>query len=297
MMTRIASALVAVVALGLVAGDRSGRPAVMAAAPEAPPTALRVCADPDNLPYSNARGQGFENQLAERIAADLGRRVEYTWWAQRRGFLRQTLQAGRCDVVLGLPASVDAAWTTRPYYRSSYVFVERRDRRPAIRSFDDRRLAALRIAVPLVSDDGANAPPAHALARRGLGGNLVRFSVLGDGTAATPGAQLIDAVARGQVDIAAAWGPVAGYFAARQPVPLRLTPVSPAADGAVPQVFAMAMATRRGDAATHAALEAFLARRRTDIDRVLAAFHVPRVDGPGAADDRGPRHDAPEAVR
>jgi mxaJ protein len=263
----------------------SSRPAARPAEGTVPP-ALRVCADPDNLPFSNERGQGFENRLAEHLARDLGRRLEYTWWAQRRGFLRHTLQAGACDVVLGVPARLESAWTTRPYYRSSYVFVERRERRPAIRSFDDRRLSTLRIAVPLVSDDGANAPPAHALARRGLGGQLVRFSMLGTGAAPPPGAQLVDAVARGRVDLGTAWGPVAGYFAARQPVPLRLTPVSPALDGAVPQVFDIAMATRRGDAAMHAAVEAFLDRRRAAIDGVLAAFHVPRVDGRAARTGR-----------
>jgi mxaJ protein len=287
MTTRIRGSLVPpwLVAAALVASPSSPRAAVSLEGSS--PSALRVCADPDNLPFSNARGEGFENRLAEQLAADLGRRLEYTWWAQRRGFLRNTLRAGRCDVVLGVPARLEGAWTTRPYYRSSYVFVERRGRGKAIRSFDDGRLATRRIAVPLVSDDGANAPPAHALARRGLSANLVRFSVLGDGGGVPPGARLIDAVARGQVEIGAAWGPVAGYFAARQPVPLRITPVSPAVEGAMAQAFDIAMATRRGDTATHAALDAFLDRRRAVIDRVLAAFDVPRLDRPGARREAG----------
>ena len=243
--------------------------------------ALRICADPDNLPFSDARGQGFENRLAELLARDLGAHVQYTWWAQRRGFLRETLKAGRCDVVMGLPTAMDAAWVTRPYYRSSYVFVDRRDRGRTIRSLDDPRLRRLRIAVPLVSDDGANAPPAHALTRRGLAGNLVRFSVLGDGAPPSPGARLVAAVARSAVDIGIAWGPIAGYFAARQGVPLTLTPVEPRVDApGIPLAFDIGMATRRGDTARHAALEAFLIRRRVEIGRVLAAFHVPRTDPP-----------------
>jgi mxaJ protein len=284
MTTRTIDTLVAVAlliplpsGLGAIAGASSPSPAATAGSA---PAALRVCADPDNLPFSDARGHGLENRLAELLARDLDRTLTYTWWAQRRGFLRETLRAGRCDVILGVPARLEAVWTTRPYYRSSYVFVERRDRQPAIRSLDDRRLALLRIAVPLVSDDGANAPPAHALARRGLGANLVRFSVLGSGEGPSPGARLIDAVARRQVDIGAAWGPVAGYFAARQAVPLRLTPVSPAMDGPLTQTFDIAMATRRGDADTHAALEAFIDRRRAEIDAVLGAFHVIRVESP-----------------
>jgi len=281
MRTLLRGLLVAIVA-GAAACRTPGDDVLAAAAP--PP--LRVCADPDNLPFSNDRGEGFENRLADMLARDLGTRVEYTWWAQRRGFLRETLKAGRCDVVMGLPTRVDQAWTTRPYYRSSYVFVERQDRRRPIASFDDARLRALRIAVPLVSDDGANAPPAHALASRGLAANLVRVSVYHDGITSDPGARLVDAVARGDVDIAAAWGPVAGYFAARQPVPLRLTPVAPPADAALAQTFDISMATRRGDQARRAAIEAFLDRRRAAIDRLLASFHVPRVDAPAAGGAR-----------
>jgi mxaJ protein len=280
MKTLLRGLLVAIV-LGAPACRAAGHEALAAAAPP-----LRVCADPDNLPFSSERGDGFENRLAGMLARDLGTRVEYTWWAQRRGFLRETLKAGRCDVVMGLPTRIDAAWTTRPYYRSSYVFVERRDRRRPIASFDDARLRALRIAVPLVSDDGANAPPAHALARRGLAANLVRVSVYGDGTTPSPGARLVDAVARGDVDIAAAWGPVAGYYAAQQSVPLRITPVTPQADAALTQAFDISMATRRGDDARRAAIESFLERRRGEIDRLLASFHVPRVDAPAAGDAR-----------
>ena len=266
------------VGVAAVAGGRVGSGVAAAPAPT-----LRVCADPDNLPFTNARGEGFENRLAELLASDLGTPVQYTWWAQRRGFLRETLAAGQCDVVLGLPTAVEAAWTTRAYYRSSYMFVDRRDRRRTIRSLDDPRLRRLRIAVPLVSDDGANAPPAHALSRRGLAANLVRFAVLGDGAPPSPGQRLVAAVADGTVDIGVAWGPSAGFFAARQAVPLRLTPLAPRVDArGIPLAFDIGMATRRGDTARHAAIEAFLIRRRAEIGRVLAAFHVPRVDTPAA---------------
>ena len=271
---------VALVGVSGVAVARTGPGVAAATRP-----ALRVCADPDNLPFTNARGEGFENRLADLLARDLGTHVEYTWWAQRRGFLRQTLKAGRCDVVIGLPTAVTAAWATRPYYRSSYVFVDRRDRGRAIRSLDDPRLRGLRIAVPLVSDDGANAPPAHALTRRGLAANLVRFSVLGDGAPPSPGARLVTAVADGAVDIGVAWGPIAGYFAAHQSVPLTLTPVEPRVDArGIPLVFDIGMATRRDDAPRHTAIEAFLVRRRAEIGRVLAAFHVPLVDAPAGGE-------------
>ena len=240
---------------------------------------LRVCADPNNLPFTNAKGEGFENKLAALLARDLGARVEYTWFAQRRGFLRNTLSARKCDVVMGLPVDTDAAWTTKPYYRSTYVFVTRRSRKLHIRSFDDPQLRTLRIGVELVGDDGANTPPAHALSRRGIVGNIVGFSVYGDYRTNSPPSAIIAAVARGDVDVAAAWGPMAGYFAARQQVALDLVPVQPQVDGRfLPQTFNISMATRRRDTARHDQLDRFIERRRHDIDAILAQYHVPRVD-------------------
>src|SRR5690606_5361260 len=124
---------------------------------------FRVCADPNNLPFSNAAEQGFENALAELLAAELGATVEYTWWAQRRGFIRNTLNAGDCDVVMGVPAGYELVATTQPYYRSTYVFVYRREPGLELRTIDDPRLRELAIGVHLIGDDGGNTPPVHAL--------------------------------------------------------------------------------------------------------------------------------------
>jgi mxaJ protein len=136
---------------------------------QAPPErVLRICADPNALPFSNDRLQGFENRIAELLAGQMNARVSYTFWVGRRGFLRSTLKACACDVVMGLPVGVDAAETTRPYCRSTYVSVSRRDRRLAISSLDDPRLARLRIGVQMIGAEAANSPPAHALARRGI---------------------------------------------------------------------------------------------------------------------------------
>ena len=243
---------------------------------------LRVCADPNNLPFSNERGQGFENRLAEMLARDIGTRVEYTWRAQRRGFLRETLHAGACDVVMGQPSGAGSARTTTPYYRSTYVFVSRASRHLAVNSFDDVALRGLRIGVQVIGDDGVNSPPAHALSRRGLVSNLVGFSVYGDYRTDSPPSRIVDAVARGEVDIAAAWGPMAGYFAARQREPLHLEAVHPQSDGPLPQVFDIAMAVRGGDTSRLARLEQFIRERRAAIDVLLAGYRVPRVDGSGA---------------
>ena len=251
----------------------------IAAAPA--PRELRVCADPNNLPYSNARLEGFENRLAEMAARDLHATVRYTWWPQRRGFFRKTLKAGTCDVVIGMPSSVELALTTRPYYRSTYVFVYRKDRGIAVRSFDDPVLRKLKIGVQMIGDDGVNSPPAHALASRGMIDNVVGYSVYGDYSQPNPPARIVEAVAKGEVDVAVVWGPLAGYFAPRQPVPLELVPVSPQIDRPfLPFVFDMSMGVRRGDDKLHAELDSFLERRQPEIDALLDRYGVPRTGGP-----------------
>jgi mxaJ protein len=251
------------------------------AAPAQAARELRVCADPNNLPFSNARGEGIENRLADVVARELGARVTYTWWAQRRGFVRETLQAGRCDVMLGVPTSFERVLATRPYYRSTYVFVSRRDRRLDVTSFDDPRLRRLRIGVQLVGDDGANTPPVHALGARGIVRNVRGYSLYGDYAQENPPARIIDAVVAGDVDLAVVWGPLAGYFAKRSRVPLVITPVSPQIElPFLPQVFDISMGVRRGDTALRARLDSVIERRREVIDRVLAEFGVPRLDHP-----------------
>ena len=251
---------------------------------------LRVCADPNNLPFSNRAGEGFENRIVELVAKDLGAQVRYTWWAQRRGMLRNTLHAGACDVVPGIASGSDRVGTTRPYYRSGYVFVSRADRGlGTLATYDDPRLRRLAIGVQLVGDDGANTPPAHALAQRGLQANLRGYMVYGDYRSATPQAAIVEAVARGDVDVAVVWGPTAGWFAARSPVPLALAQVTPWLDGPrSPMVFDVSMGVRRGDRALRRELDAALERNRAAIARVLADYHVPLADA-GAPARQGVR--------
>jgi mxaJ protein len=243
---------------------------------------LRVCADPNNLPFSNRRGEGFENKLAELVAADLGMRVRYTWWPQRRGFFRNTLDAGVCDVVMGVPTALERVRVTRPYYRSTYVFVTRAGA-SSVRSFDDPILRRVRVGVQMIGDDYANSPPAHALAVRGITDNVVGYMVYGDYAQESPPSRIVRAVARREVDVAVVWGPLAGFYAARQTPALRLQPVSPTADSpALPFTFDIGMGVRRGDKALQERLDAVIARHRPGIDALLARFHVPRVDTPGA---------------
>lgn len=248
---------------------------------EAPPAAngkrvLRVCADPNNLPFSNEKGEGFEDAIAKLVADDLGASLEHTWSPQRRGFVRTTLRAGRCDVVMGVPAGSDMLATTAPYYTSGYVTVTRPEG-PRVGSLASASLATMKIGMPLVGDDGANPPPAVALGLRGLARNLRGYSVYGDYRDDSPPADAIRALRRGEVDVTIAWGPVAGYWSRRGGAPLRvaLLPEEEAPPGQ-PFRFAIAMGVRKKDDALRAELDAVLARRKAEIAKVLDAYGVPR---------------------
>jgi quinoprotein dehydrogenase-associated probable ABC transporter substrate-binding protein len=245
-----------------------------------PTGVLRVCADPNNLPFSNNRLEGFENKLAELLAHDLGERVEYTWWAQRRGFFRNTLKAGMCDVVIGVPAGFEMALTTKPYYRSTYVFLSRKDRHLGVKSFDDPLLKELRIGVQIIGDDQSNAPPAHALTRRNIVDNVKGFTLYGDYSQHDPPARIVDAVAKGDIDLAIVWGPLAGYFAKQSRVAMDVVPVSPQIDQPfLPFVFDISMGVRRGDQELRDRLDEILDRRRPEVERILQDYGVPRVEG------------------
>jgi mxaJ protein len=239
---------------------------------------LRVCADPNNLPFSNEAGEGFENKLVSLIAKEIGAEIRYTWWAQRRGFLRNTLKAEMCDLVPGLPANLEGVRTTAPYYRSSYVFVTRADA-PEIASFNDPVLRQAKIGVHLIGDDGSNTPPAHALGRRGITENVRGYMIYGDYNEPNPPARILEALASGEIDVAIVWGPLGGYFAEREGVPLKITPVRPIFDGPqLPMVFDISMAVRKEDEALRQEVDKALARRRTEVDAILAAYAVPRLD-------------------
>jgi quinoprotein dehydrogenase-associated probable ABC transporter substrate-binding protein len=239
---------------------------------------LKVCADPNNLPFSNAAGAGFENQLAELVAGELGKHVTYTWWAQRRGFVRNTLNAGQCDVVMGVPVDYELVETTHPYYRASYVFVSRADRKLDVVSIKDPRLQHLKIGVHLIGSDGANTPPAQALGQRDIVQNVVGYMIYGDYREPNPPARLIEAVEKGDIDIAAVWEPLAGYAAKTSAVPLTIAPIADTEDFAPLRFqFDIAMGVRKGDHAFRARLDDIIARNQSDIRALLASYGVPMV--------------------
>ncbi len=253
----------------------------MACAQAADIRPLRICADPDNLPFSNERGQGFENHIARVLARELGAVLSYTWRTERRSFLRTTLQAHECDVAMGLPAGLERVLTTEPYYRSSYVFVAAGGPARRVRSFDDPALRTLRIGLHAIGSEGANTPVAAALADRGITDHLTGFPMWDESTVAHPAARVIDAVANGAIDVAIVWGPFGGYFAKRYAGRLAVAFVSPdQAPSTRAYAFDIVMGVRREDAALRDALNRALTKRRAEIRRILRDFAIPTLPEP-----------------
>jgi mxaJ protein len=241
---------------------------------------LKVCADPNNLPFSNDKEQGFENKIVRIVAEELKADVQYVWHAQRRGNVRETINAGQCDIIPGVASSVELLATTRPYYRSTYVAVVRDGALDGLDNFDDPRLSKLKIGVQLIGADGQNTPPAHALSARGLVANIRGYTVYGDYDSPAPQSSIVDAVAHGDIDLAFVWGPTAAYFAKREPVKLSIAAL-PMADGpGLPMVFDISMGVRRDNLMLRRELDAALVKRATDIKAVLSSYGVPLVKAP-----------------
>jgi mxaJ protein len=237
---------------------------------------LRVCADPNNLPFSNQKQEGFENRIAELVAKDLGRTVQYYWQPQRRGFIRTTLRAGECDVVIGLPSMFELARVTKPYYRSAYYFVSPRARALHIRSLDDPQLRRLRVGIEITGDDYDNPPAAQALAARHIIDNVRGFPVYGDYSSDHPSWGLMNALEHGDVDVAIAWGPLAGYVAHHAHTPLEMRPVTPQIDApSLRFAYDISMGVRRNDKALAAALDRAITRHAREIRAILTEYGVP----------------------
>ena len=250
------------------------------------PRPLFVCADPNNLPLSNRAGQGFENKIIVLMAKDLGMQVSYIWWAQRRGYVRNTLNDSKCDVWPGMATGVDVATTSRPYYRSTYVFVTRADADLAHLTLDDPRLKQTQIGVQMIGNDSMNTPPAHAIASRGIIDNVHGYMVYGDYARSNPPAAIIKAVEQGRIDVALVWGPLAGYFAHRSAIPLRVEAVTPASDPRWPMAFDISMGVKQNNRALLDRINASLDREQPKIDAILDSYHVPLDHGTAGAPTR-----------
>jgi mxaJ protein len=238
------------------------------------PGIIRVCADPDNMPLSNQKGEGFEQKIAELIAKEWNSKVEYAWWPVRRGFFARALNGRYCDVAIEAPTGLDIAGVTKPYFRSGYVFVTRKDSRLDIKSLADPRLKKLKIGVNLLNSDAENTPPAMALSRYGVVGNLVGFSTFYTDTERPE--DIIDAVAKKDIDVAIVWGPLAGYFAKQAPAPLQVVPL-PERDSLsdFPFQYNIGMAVRRRDRTLRDSLQSFVERKGPEIRAILKEYGVP----------------------
>jgi mxaJ protein len=216
--------------------------------------------------------------LAELVAKDMGVHLRYVWWAQRRGYVRNTLNEAKCELWPGVASGLERVLTTRPYYRSTYVFVSKADSPLGGLTLDDPRLRHVSVGVQMIGNDAMNTPPAHALARRGVVQNVRGFSVFGDYEQPNPPARIVEAVAKGEIDVGLVWGPLAGYFASRAPSPLRVEPVTPALDAGVwPMAYDISVGVSRREPQLRARVDEILSTEKPAIEKILDAYHVPRV--------------------
>jgi mxaJ protein len=266
-------ALAAGLAVGLVAALAAGG----ARAEE--PTALRVCGDPDNLPFSNEKREGFENKIADVIARDLGLTVSYFWWPHQRGLVRNTLRAGTCDVLISIPKGYDLVTWTKPYYRSSYVIAQLKNTGHPVTSLDDPALKRLKIGAYL------GTPPYDALAERGLSGSLALYTLFFDPRVtdhARRPVKLLEDVIAGEIDVAMAWGPMAGYFLKTAAVTsVDLVPVPD--DPKIPMSFEYSMGVAKGNQPLKTRLEEAIDRHRDELTRILNEYGVPLLPLKAAA--------------
>jgi quinoprotein dehydrogenase-associated probable ABC transporter substrate-binding protein len=248
--------------------------------------ALRVCADPDNLPLSNARGEGYENKIAEQLARDLGRKVEYTFFPQRMGFVRNTLrqkdpqtQQFKCDVIIGVPKGYELTATTRPYMRSTYALVFRhRPEFEGLEKADDllklppERLRALRIGV------FGRSPGADWLLRNELLDHAVVYAAQSGDPAENPAHTIEHELDAEKIDLAILWGPMAGFLVAKhsQSPAWRAVPFIP--DREIKFDYEISMGVRFGEKEWKDTLDQWIAAHQENVRGILASFRVPLVD-------------------
>jgi mxaJ protein len=236
------------------------------------PKALRVCGDPDNLPFSNSKGEGFENKIAEVIARDLGLTLTYYWWPHQRGLVRNTLRAGACDVLISIPKGYDPVLWTKPYYRSAYVVAQLNTNGRKITSLDDPALKSLKIGTH------AGSPPFDALSERGLAASMVTYPLFFDPRVTDPArrpSKLLEDVVTGEIDVAVAWGPMAGYFAKTSAAKTSMTLAPLADDPTIPMTYEFSMGVQKGNEALKKQLEEALERRQTEIAQILNDYGIP----------------------
>jgi len=242
------------------------------------PKTLRVCADPNNLPFSNDKGEGFENRIAEFLAKKLGKDLAYSYYPGATGFVRNTLNAHLCDVILGMPQGNDFVQPTNPYYRTTYAIVTRAGSElDGMTSLDDPRLKEKPRRIGLV----ANTPPGNVLAMHGLMASVKPYPLMVDTRVESSSAAMIHDLEKGDIDIALLWGPIAGYYAkhSSEKLNVALLPETPGARMA----FRIGFGVRHSDQNWKRELNTLIAQNKTELDRILLDYGVPLLDESGHA--------------
>jgi quinoprotein dehydrogenase-associated probable ABC transporter substrate-binding protein len=236
------------------------------------PKVLRVCADPNNLPFSNDKGEGFENKLSELLAAKLDKKLAYVWYPQSTGFVRNTLGAHRCDLIPGFPQGDELVQSTNPYYRTAYALVVRTGQGfDRIASLTDPQLKDKRIGIV------AGTPPASYLAAYGLLGNAKSYPLVVDTRVDSSAQAMMRDLASGEIDVGVLWGPIAGYYANQATLPMQIIILTKETGG--PQLsFRIAMGVRPSDQNWKRQLNRLIADNQAQINRLLLTFGVPLLD-------------------
>lgn len=236
------------------------------------PKVLRVCADPRSLPYSNEAGEGFENKIAELFAKKLGKSLAYTFYPNSTGFVRNTLNALKCDVIMGMPQGDDITQNTNPYYRTSYAIVTKQGSGlDTVVGLDDPKLKGLRIGII------AGTPPATNLAVNGLLGNIKSYQLVIDTRFDAPAVDMIHDLQAGEIDVAILWGPIAGYLAKTAQSPMRVALLVNESQGPR-MVYRIGMGVRRSDQNWKRTLNRLITENRAEIDDILRSYGIPLLD-------------------
>src|SRR6201993_784874 len=235
---------------------------------------LKVCADPSNLPFSNERKEGFENKIAELLGAELGLKVDYAWFPQVIGFVRNTLRAHVCDLVMGTVAGGEMMQTTNPYYFTTYVMFYRSDKGIAVEGAQDARLTGLRLGVV------AGTPPSDLLVRHDLMSHTKPYALTVDTRAESSTHQMVQDMVDGTIDVGFLWGPIAGYYRKHDDLPLTLVPLKDE-PGAARMEYHIAMGVRANEPEWRRRINAAILKRQGDMTAILRDYGVPLLNEQG----------------
>ena len=236
---------------------------------------LRVCADPSNLPFSNQKEEGFENKIAQLVAKELVVPVTYTWFPQTIGFIRQTLDKKKCDIIIGYVSAHELVLNSNPYYKTSYVLIHRQGEFDDLKNLDDPRLRGKKIGVI------AGTPPVTILALNDLLDNIKSYHRMVDRRYFSPAEQMIDEISKGTLDVGLLWGPIGGFFAKQASKPLTVVPLINETKGGR-MAYRITFGVRRGEKVWKRQLNRIIRLKQDEINKILSSYGIPLIDESGA---------------